>query len=81
MGTSYATIKSALHDSSCEVYTSMYDAVTLFSKKDESDLFGIKIILDQENIDEFLCAIACALKDKNIFSNYLNPEGEYVKNE
>jgi hypothetical protein len=81
MGTSYATIKSSVWKNySIEVYTSLSDHIVLFAKED-SDKNGIKIHLDQENIDEFLCAIECALRDKNIFSNYLNPKGEYVKNE
>lgn len=84
MSTEYGIIKCARYEKhTIEIYSSVddYPTIKLFSERDYDDnkKVGVKIVLDHKNIDEFLGALACALKDKNIFSNYLNPEGEYKR--
>lgn len=74
MSTEFGKIRSARFDSKIEIYTSMRNGVTLFSTSEAADL-GIKVILDENNIDEFLGSLSAALHHADIFSNYLNPEG------
>lgn len=83
MTTEFGRIKSARFDNEVMLYTNMSYDITLFVESGRLEFVkkgqGIKIILNETNIDEFLGALSCALKYKGIFSNYLNPEGEYKK--
>lgn len=80
MSTEFGKIKSARFDNEVTIYTGMSSDITLFVESGRREFIrkgqGIKIILDQENIDEFLGALSAALKHLGMFSNYLNPDGK-----
>lgn len=89
MSTEYGFINCARYgDHKLEIYTTIgNEGINLFATRDfdvvgarpsqyPEGRVGVKFVLDENNIDDFLGAIATALKERNIFSNYLNPEGE-----
>lgn len=84
MSTEYGIIKSYRWNTTIEVCSTIEQGkITFLIESHEEDcqspIIRQKFILDQENIDDFLGAIQCALHEKNIFSNYLHPDGEYKK--